>query len=111
MSFQRVLSLVAWKIDALASASASLAAATPVSKSPLSAAFLAAVSVAAVVVHWLRKLPASLLAASAAAKAALKSASDAAKAPVEPAISSIEANADFIMLMAALPGRKSAAHC
>ena len=50
-SFQRVFSLVAWKIEALASASASLADAVALSNSPASAAFFAAASVAAVVVH------------------------------------------------------------
>ena len=51
ISFQRVFSLVAWKIEALASASASLADAVALSKSPASADFFAAASVAAVVVH------------------------------------------------------------
>jgi len=55
MSFQRCFSLVAWKLDAFAKASASLACATAVSKSPASPAFFAADSVEAVVVHWLRK--------------------------------------------------------
>jgi hypothetical protein len=42
---------VAWKIEALASASASLADAVALSNSPASADFLAAPSVEAVVVH------------------------------------------------------------
>src|SRR4051794_1237638 len=67
ISFQAFFCSLAWKIDALASASASLDAATAASKLPSAAAFLAAASVAAVVVHWLRKAPACLLAASAAA--------------------------------------------
>ena len=50
-SFQSFFSLVAWKIEALASASASFDDATALSKSPASAAFFAALSVAAVVVH------------------------------------------------------------
>ncbi len=49
--FQASFSLVAWKIEALASASASLDCATAWSKSPLSAAFLAAANAASVTVH------------------------------------------------------------
>ena len=44
-------SLVAWKIEAFANASASLADAVALSKSPASADFFAAASVDAVVVH------------------------------------------------------------
>src|SRR4030095_487119 len=112
MSFQRVFSLVAWKIEALAKASASLADTVALSKSPASAAFFAAASVFAVVVHWLRSLPASLLAASAAAYAALKSSSDpAASADTALAASSASTNADLriLFLMAAPPDPKSAA--
>ena len=49
--FQASLSLVAWKMDALASASASFARANACSKSPFSAAFLASAKAVAVTVH------------------------------------------------------------
>src|SRR5258707_14633502 len=62
-AFQACFSLVAWKIDALARASASLDDATAWSKSPASAAFFAAARVPAVVGHLLRNAAASFLAA------------------------------------------------
>ena len=51
MSFQSVFSLVAWKIEAFASASASFEDTNAASKSPASADFFAAAKAAAVVVH------------------------------------------------------------
>src|ERR1700681_965160 len=57
--FQGSFSLAAWKIDALARASASFADDIAWSKSPLSAALFAAAKAAAVTVHRLRERPAS----------------------------------------------------